>query len=113
MMTTEPTHLPCPDALIAGTVALMTAWAAPCSSCSLDTDQQRHLFARKLLSNLLLLQQHPALSPGLRQVMAQAHARWSAVANAVDQNIPRTAHPPRSIDEERCAAEVGPSSALH
>ena len=77
MMTTEPTHLPCPDALIAGTVALMTAWAAPCSSCSLDVDHQRPLFARKLLSNLLLLQQHPALSPGLRQVMAQAHARWS------------------------------------
>lgn len=68
--------LPCAEALVAGTVAAMTAWADPCPTCPLGPEGQRRLLARKLVSNLCLLTQHPGLSPELRQVMALAHQRW-------------------------------------
>lgn len=72
--------LPCAEALVAGTIAAMTAWADPCPRCPLGTEDQRRLLARKLVSNLCLLAQHPALGPELRQVMALAHRRWVEVA---------------------------------
>lgn len=88
----DETPLPCADAMVAGTVALMTAWASPCPACSLGIDQQRYLLTHKVMCNLLLLQRHPALSPGLRQVMAQAHQRWAEIAAAseVDLGIDRS-----------------------
>lgn len=114
MLDLEPDdtpQLPCADALVAGTVALMTAWAAPCPSCTLDVDQQRYLLSRKLLGNLLLLQQHPALSPGLRGVMAQARERWLEVAASPgvgSQQLPRR---PRDLDDE--PPEPAPAASLH
>lgn len=74
-------ELPCVEAVVAGTVALMTAWAAPCPNAALDAGAQRALLAHKVVSNLLVLRQHPALSPALRQVMANAHRRWVDVAS--------------------------------
>lgn len=68
--------LPCAEALLAGTIAAMTAWADPCPRCPLGPDDQRRLLARKLVSNLCLLAQHPSVGPELRQVMAMAHRRW-------------------------------------
>lgn len=109
--TDDTPHLPCADALVAGTVALMTAWAAPCTTCPLAVDQQRYLLSRKLLGNLLLLQQHPALSPGLRQVMAQARERWLEVATSPGVG---SQHPPRQPpdhDDER--PEPAPAASLH
>lgn len=67
---------PCAEALVAGTVALMTTWADPCGHARLAPEAQRALVARKIVSNLDLLRRHPALSSGLRQVMALAHQRW-------------------------------------
>jgi hypothetical protein len=74
--------LPSIDALIAGTVALMTAWADPCPHARLAPADLRQLLARKVVSNLFFLQHHPLLSPPLRQSLAQAHARWVALAHA-------------------------------
>ena len=71
---------PCPEAMVAGTVALMTAWAAPNPDARLGLAAQRSLLARKVVSNLFFLQHHPDLSAGLRQVMANAHQRWLEVA---------------------------------
>ncbi len=71
---------PCVQALVAGTVALMTTWADPCVGCRLDVAQQRTLLARKVVSNLFFLQHHPNLSPELRLVMARAHKRWLLLA---------------------------------
>ncbi len=70
----------CAKALIAGTVALMTIWADPCVQGRLGVERQRELLARKVVSNLFLLQRHPALGPELRQVMAYAHKRWQQLA---------------------------------
>ncbi|MBA3590395.1 hypothetical protein [Methylibium sp.] len=74
--------LPCAQALIAGTVALMTTWADPCPDCKADVATQRALMARKIVSNLDLLQRHPLLSAPLRQVMSCAHRRWLGLACA-------------------------------
>jgi hypothetical protein len=71
---------PCADALVAGTVALMTTYADPCPASSMDADEQRALAARKIVSNLYFLRQHPGLCADLRQVMAMAHERWVALA---------------------------------
>ena len=75
----DETSVPCAEALVAGTVALMTTWAIPCPGCSLPQAQQRDLLARKVASNLFFLKQHPALGPAMRLVMARAHQWWASV----------------------------------
>jgi hypothetical protein len=75
-------ELPSIDALIAGTVALMTTWADPCPNARRAPDELRIQVARKVVSNLFFLQHHPLLSPPLRQSLAKAHARWVGVVDA-------------------------------
>ena len=70
---------PCAVALIAANVALMSAYANPAHSAGPDGPTQRARLARKVLSNLCVLREHPALPPALRQVMAQAHPHWLQV----------------------------------
>jgi hypothetical protein len=79
---TETDVLPSIDALIAGTVALMTSWADPCPQARLSPDDLRRVLARKVVSNLFFLQHHPQVRPELRQSLAQAHARWVGLAHA-------------------------------
>lgn len=74
--------LPCPHAMIAGTLALMTTWADPAPGHALDVAGLRSLLARKVVSNLFFLAEHPALSPAMRQVMAQARERWQGLTHA-------------------------------
>ncbi|MDZ7855825.1 hypothetical protein [Sphaerotilus sp.] len=78
----EDTDLPLPslEALVAGTVALMTSWADPCVDARITRADQRSLLARKVVSNLFFMQNHPCASPALRQVMANAHQRWVGLA---------------------------------
>ena len=73
--------LPSLNALLAGTVALMTAFADPCPQARLAPADLRRVLARKVVSNLFFLQQHPAVCPALRQSLAQAHARWVGLAH--------------------------------
>lgn len=80
--TDDDLPLPCPHALIAGTLALMTTWADPAPGSALDVASLRSLLARKVVSNLFFLAEHPALSPGMRQVMAQARERWQGLTRA-------------------------------
>lgn len=72
----EQPAVPSLEALVAGTMALMTAWASPCPDARIGLEPQRSLLARKVVSNLYFLQHHPCASPALRQVMANAHQRW-------------------------------------
>lgn len=78
---TDVDALPSIDALIAGTVALMTAWADPCPQARLSAADLRRVLARKVVSNLFFLQHHPQARPELRQSLAQAHARWVCLAH--------------------------------
>lgn len=74
--TDDEQNPPCLEALVAGTLALMTCWAAPAAGDAPPSRRQRTLMARKVVSNLFFLKNHPHASPGLRQVMARAHERW-------------------------------------
>jgi hypothetical protein len=74
--------LPCAGGLIAGTLALMTCWAAPERSATATDEEQRALMARKIASNLFFLREHPELAPGLRQVIGKVHERWLLIAQA-------------------------------
>jgi len=76
----EPHALPSLEALMAATLALMTGWAGPCPHARVDEHTQRRLIARKIVSNLFFLQHHPQAPPNLRQVCANAHARWQPLA---------------------------------
>jgi hypothetical protein len=74
--------LPCAGSLIAGTLALMTCWAAPERSATATEEQQRALMARKIASNLFFLREHPDVAPSLRRVVGKAHERWLSIAQA-------------------------------
>jgi hypothetical protein len=74
--------LPCAAGLIAGTLALMTCWAAPEPGARASHEEQRALMARKIASNLYFLREHPDLAPGMRQVVGKAHQRWLLLAQA-------------------------------
>ncbi len=75
--------LPCVGGLIAGTLALMTCWAAPERSACASEEQQRWLMARKIASNLYFLREHPDVAPGLRQVIGKVHERWVRLAQGL------------------------------
>lgn len=62
--------MPCVQALIAGTLALMTGHAQ--TACA----QHRALMAAKTASNLFILSQHPVVSPGFKTVAWRLHGQW-------------------------------------
>lgn len=84
----EDDGLPCAVGLLAATLALMTGHAAPDPTARVDAATLQQLTARKIVSNLFFLQQHPHLPPGLRQVASQLHARWLPLAKAAACGAP-------------------------
>ncbi len=68
--------MPCAEAMLAGTLALMTGHAQ--SACA----TQRELMGRKIRSNLFFLGQHPALSPSFRTVVQCMHQHWDVLLKA-------------------------------
>ncbi|MCP5289679.1 MAG: hypothetical protein H6931_11265 [Burkholderiaceae bacterium] len=72
--------MPCAFGMLAATMALMTSHAAPEPTARVDAETLRRLTVRKIVSNLCFLQQHPALPPALRRVVARLHARWIELA---------------------------------
>lgn len=83
----EGLPLPCPHGLMAATLALMTRWAVPEPGCRLAQPDLRHILARKVVSNLFFLQQHPQVPPGLRRVAQGLHTQWLPLT------VADTAHP--------------------
>jgi hypothetical protein len=66
-------EMPCAEAMLAGTLALMTGHAE--SRCA----QHKALMARKVVSNLFFLANHPALNANFRIVMGRMHQHWDAL----------------------------------
>lgn len=93
----DENELPCAAGLLAATLALMTGHAAPEPGARVDADTLRCLTARKIASHLRVLQQHPGLPPGLRQVAAQLQARWAPLAAGVAPHEPGTTLAHRSL----------------
>lgn len=85
-MTEEEYTLPCAEALLGGTLALMTGLAqAPC-------DQHRVLLAHKIVDNLATLADSPQLSAGFRQLLGSLRQRWLAQQGAGENVTTQVAH---------------------
>lgn len=92
---------PCALGLLMGTLALMTAHAAPEPRPPADAATLRRLVARKIVSNLFFLQHHPEAPPPLRQVATRLHARWLPMAQI------------EAVAQALAMAEPTAGSALH
>ncbi|MCM2251078.1 MAG: hypothetical protein NDJ19_01835 [Ramlibacter sp.] len=66
----EEYSLPCAEALLAGTLALMTGHVQACC------DRQRGLMGLKITDNLSRLAAHPRLTPQFRTMLWNLRARW-------------------------------------
>jgi hypothetical protein len=67
----EEYTMPSMEALLAGTMALMTGYAQSARECP-----HRPLMAGKLVSNLLSLSAHPQLSLPMQTMLANLRTRW-------------------------------------
>ena len=86
----EEYTLPGVEALLAGTLALMTGYAQSARECP-----HRPLMARKLVSNLLVLSAHPQLSAPMQTMLANLRTRWQLeLENAADALAAETAPTP-------------------
>jgi hypothetical protein len=77
--------LPCAEALLAGTLALMTAYAQGSASCP-----GRPVMASQLVSNLIRLSHHPAFTPTMQTVLTRLCGSWQQQASG---NAPTTPAP--------------------
>lgn len=89
---TEEHELPCIEAVLAGTLALMTGYSQALQA-ELHPEQRVRMGA-KVGDNLDLLAQHPQLSLGFRQVLIGLQQRWRAMtecthAAAIDCELAR------------------------
>lgn len=66
----EEYEMPCAEALLAGTLALMTAYAQS------GREGHRAMMAKKVASNIQVLAQHPLLSRGFKTMLARLQVRW-------------------------------------
>ena len=86
----EEYTLPGVEALLAGTLALMTGYAQSARECP-----HRPLMARKLASHLLVLSAHPQLSIPMQTMLANLRTRWQLeMENAADAPTVDTAPTP-------------------
>lgn len=69
----EEYTMPCAEAMLAGTLALMTGHVQACCA------GQRDLIAKKIVSNLLSLAEHPQLSASFKSMLSNLRVRWLVV----------------------------------
>lgn len=67
----EEYTLPSVEALMAGTLALLTGYAQSAPDCA-----HRPLMAKKVVSNLFFLAGHPQLSAPMQTMLANLRTRW-------------------------------------
>ena len=80
---THDIPLPRDEALLAATLALMTAYAGPPADARVDAATLRCLMARKIVLTLERLRLDPRLSDGLRQVATTAQGHWALLARGL------------------------------
>ena len=74
--------LPDPDALLAATLSLMSAWAHPTPPPCMATVDWQRVVARKVASNLFFLAHHPRVRGPLATVLHRLHGQWSPTPDA-------------------------------
>jgi len=84
----EEYTLPSVEALMAGTLALLTGYAQSAPDCV-----HRPLMAKKVISNLFFLSGHPQLSAPMQTMLANLRTRWQLElekdAPALSPGVPR------------------------
>lgn len=75
----EEHHMPAVEAMLAGTLALMTGYSQLLQAAS--NPAHRLSMGEKITHNLALLAAHPKLSPDCRCVLWQLHERWAVMSN--------------------------------
>lgn len=71
--------LPGAEPLVAGTLALMTAYAQGCC------EGHRELMAKKIVSNLFMLSLHPVAAPAFKAMAMNLHALWVRTVQQLQQ----------------------------
>lgn len=79
----EQSRLPTAEALLAGTLALMTGHAQGCCQ------NHRTLMTEKIIANLAMLSSHPQASSGFQAVTARLHLMWVRLLQPL-QSLPQT-----------------------
>jgi len=74
----EEHELPCIEAVLAGTLALMTGYSQALQAAT--HPEQRLLMGRKITRQLELLAEHTQLSCGFRQVLGNLSQRWQLMS---------------------------------
>lgn len=74
-------EMPSAEALLAGTLALMTGHAQSANPC------QRHQMAQKIGCNLNSLAQHPALSSNFKAVVERVRPHWAVMGQSVGDTL--------------------------
>ena len=92
----EEHELPSIEAVLAGTLALMTGYS---QALQAELDPQHRLrMGVKVGDNLALLVDHPVLSLGFRQVLLRLQKRWRAMSECTAQAARECeAEPPRVL----------------
>ena len=103
----EEHELPSVEAVLAGTLALMTGYSQALQA-ELDP-QGRVAMGEKIGCNLGLLLDHPQLSLGFRQVLFGLQQRWLAMNRCTVESAAGTARP---REASRDASVDKPSSRL-
>ncbi len=78
LLVTEEYSMPCAEALLAGTLALMTAYVQACC------EDHREVMGRKIVTNLQFLSESPMLTAHFRTLVGNLRDRWLAHAGMVD-----------------------------
>ncbi len=100
--------MPCAQALVAGTLALMTGHAR--CGCA----QHRDMMARKAAVNLHTLAAHPHLSDGLRTVAKKLYEQWIEIIQTDLVKAMSTAVQAAPLSTDRHASGQEPlGKALH
>ena len=100
----EEYDLPCAEALLAGTLALMTGYVQACC------DSHRDAMGRKVAGNLQLLAQAQGLTPHFRTMLWSLQERWAQQCTAAGDDL--QARAALSAAEQRRALWVAAPEAV-
>ena len=76
---TQEHHMPPVEAMLAGTLALMTGYSQFLQAEANPAHRIR--MGEKITTNLALLSEHPQLSVDCRRVIWQLHERWAVMSS--------------------------------
>lgn len=77
-VTNEEYSMPCAEALLASTLALMTGYVQACC------DDHREVMGRKIVTNLQFLSESPLLTAHFRALVGNLRGRWLQQVGVTD-----------------------------